>query len=521
MIGFRDFFRRKTDAGMVVLAARCFVFGIAALLLPAAALHAGDAGPAFHEETALLAEVPEGSRPVSESVDARPDEGKVAFVHGADDWQKVCMNDTCSARVDRVARGMPVISPDGNYWAAIVRDGDDTRVMLNGQMSGRYDMIYALDFSPDSMKLAYIAQDGEEFFVYVNQDRHESYPLVHPDVGLVFSPDSEDLVYLAQTGDEEWSLIKNGTARAAFEEIKHLTFSPDSSRLAYAAKKDGKWHLAEGADGGDIGPAYDDIAHVAFCPQSENLAYIARKEDGSAMVVNGEEEGEFDEIPGQPMFSRDGERLAYAVAEQRRGDVRMRMVLDGNTGPAFDRIGAYQFSPDGEDFAYMAEKDEKGRIVHNGEEHEAFDSVGIPVFSGQGGRLGYMAAKDRQWHVWADGELGPGFDRVQNPVFSPDGQRMAYLARMDEHYLVIEDDEIVGTYQWAGSLGFSPDGKMVYAAAMDGESFLVVDGEAGEERFLSFLRGVPLVFVEDDVVQAIGFREQGREFHLLRAEIGN
>ncbi len=471
----------------------------------------------FSESTEHIAEIPENAVIVPESVRPRPHLGKIAYVYQDHEGFSVCINDDCGPRVEQVMRGMPQVSPDGKHVAAVVQKNEKASVMLSGSTSRGYDMVYALAFSPDSMKLAYIATEDEQFFVYVNQERHPEFAAIDPGEGLVFSRDSGNLAYIASPGGDSWVLVKNGEPGDEFEEIKHVTFSRDSTRLAYAVRQDGRWHVMENGEKED---GDEDITHVAYCPQSETLAYIARKARGSVMVINGEESEAFDHIPGEPSFCNDGERLAYAVAEERRGDIKMRMVADNEVGPIFDRIGAYLFSPDGKQFVYMAEKDEKGRIVHNGNKHKEFDSVGLPVFS-HDGRMAYTVYRDGKWAVKEGGEIGPEFDKVENPIFCPNGDRMVYLAEMGGQYMVVEDGEIIGSHQWAGQLRFSPDGDhLVYAAAEDGESFLVVDGEKGEERFLSFLRGSPLVFVEDNVVQAIGLREEGREFHLLRAEIG-
>lgn len=67
---------------------------------------------------------------------------------------------------------------------------------------------------------------------------------------------------------------------------------------------------------------------------------------------------------------------------------------------------------------------------------------------------------------------------------------------------------------------FSPDGKhLAYAAAEEGEAFLVVDGQKGKERFLSFIKGSPLVFTDDNIVQGLAIRNEIREFYRIRAEI--
>ena len=509
----------------------CFIFFSAVFFLLVPRLYAEDSdsggvsGPkdrrAFEERLTLLAEIPENGRIVGDSVHPRPADGKIAYVYESEKGLKVCGDNHCGPYVDRVAKGMPVVSPNGRHVAAVVQTGGDARVMLGGGLSSAYDMVYGLRFSPDSMILAYIAQKDDAFSVYVNQDRHRAFAMVDPNQGIIFSRDSKSLAYVASKDGKSWHLVKNGEPGEAFEQIKHVTFSPDSSRLVYAARQDGKWYLVEEED---KGPAYIDIKRIRFSPDSERLVYAARGDDGAFMVLDGEKSEPFEYLPGEPVFSRDGKRLAYAVAEERRGNVRMRMVVDGKAGPAFHRIGAYRFSPDGKQIAYMAVKDdETGMMVHDGEVGDEYRQIGIPIFAPDGSHLAYYAVQDGQWFVVKDGEKGPPFVVGENPVFCPKGERMAYVAQKGDRYVVVEDNEIIGHYDWAGLLAFSPDGKhLAYAAAEDGEAFLMVDGQKGEERFLSFVRGAPLVFAEGNILQGIALRAfvDGRqEFWLIRAEI--
>jgi len=501
-----------------------FLFFVAiAMLAVVPALFAESIDVQITEDPALIAEIPAGSRIVDGSVQPRPSQEKIAYVYESEEGFKVCLNIDCGPYVDRVARGMPVVSPNGKHVAAVVQKGGDARVMLGGAMSEAYDRVYDLRFSPDSMILAYIAQKDDAFFVYLNQDRQQSFAAIDPEQGLVFSRDSNHLAYVASGDGQSWHLVKNGEPGPAYEQIKHVTFSPDSKRLAYAAKKEGKWHLVEGDD---MGPGYVEIKRVQFGPDSDQLVYAARDDDGAFMVLDGKKSKTFGHLPGEPVFSRDGERLAYAVAEQRRGDVRMRIVVDGETGPAFHRIGAYLFSPDGKQFAYMAvDDDEKAMMVNDGEVSEAYDSIGKPVFAPNGNHLAYAVYRKEsaKWAVKKDGEKGPAFDVVEDPVFCPKGDRMAYLVQDGDRFMVVEDGDIEDSYDWAEMVDFSPDGEhLVYAAAEEGEAFLVVDGQKGEERFLSFVRGARLVFTEDNTVQGIAARalaDGSQEFWQIRAEI--
>lgn len=509
---------------MVAMAA---VFAGVAFFSGLAGLHAAEPQaenrPEWKETVTRIGENPEQSVIVSESVRPYPAQAKLAYVYETEKGFKVCLNKACGPYVDRVAKDMPVISPDGNHWAAVVQSGGKARVMLNGNLGRSFEMVYGLRFSPDSMKLAYVVKEGEEFSAYVNQDRHQPFAFIDLRHGLFFSPDSKHLVYAASKNGKTWHLVKNGEAGPAYGEIKHVTFSPDSGRLAYAAKKDGLWHVVEGDE---KSPAYLDIKRVRFSPDSEELVYVAYGDDGAFVARNGEKSAIFDHVPGEPIYSPNGEHLAFAVAEKQRGQIRMRIVIDGETGPAFEKIGAYLFSSDSKQFAYMAVEDEKGILVHDGERSDAYDALGMPVFAPEGRHLAYTVfqKEDWEWLVVKDGEKGPAFDEVENPVFGPNGERMVYVARQGNDYMVIEDGEIVGdTYEFAALPTFSPDGKhLAYTAAQDGEAFLVVDGQKGEERFLSFLKGSPLVFTDDNTVQGIAARAfvDGRqEFWLIRAEI--
>ena len=507
-----------------------FFIAIFGIWLQAPLLQAGDAAaddapratPGFTEAVELLAEIPDNVRIIDDLVGADPRSGTVAYVYEADDGFKLCMNQQCGPYVDRVARDMPVVSPNGNYMAALVQMDGEAHVMLGGELSRAYDMVYGLRFSPDSRKVAYIARKDDRFSVHVNQVQHQAFALVDTRQGLVFSPDASCLAYVASRDGQSWHLVHNGEPGEAYEQIKHVTFSFDSERLAYAARKGGRWHVV--ADD-TLSPPYQDILLVRFSPDSERLVYVARDDKGAFVVLDGEKSRVFDYVPGEPVFSRDGERLAYAVAEEhRRRGIRMRMVLDGSVGPAFKQIGAYRFSPDGRQFAYMAVTDEdKGLMVHNGEKSDVYASIGVPVFAPKGGDLAYFVFQEdnNQWHVYRNGEKGPALDTVENPVFCPEGARMVYIGRIGDRFMVFEDGKIVGNHDWAAMPTFSPDGNhLAYAAAKDGASFLVVDGQKGKERFLSFLRGSSLVFTDKNTVKGVAVRDEGRSFWHFRVTMG-
>lgn len=503
---------------------------LAATALVAAALFATpafcDAGRDifFKEHIERIVKIPENGIIVNESVRPCPYTGKVAYVYEDDNGFKVCMNNACGPYVEAVARGMPVVSPDRNYWAAVVKKDGKSCVMLNGNAGRGYDKVAALGFSPDSMKVAYIAAEGDVFFVCVNQDRHPSFSLIDPEQGIVFTNNSKHLAYVVRKDKNTWCVVKDGAPGPAWEEIKLVTFSPDGTRLAYAARKNDQWHLVEGES---ASPGYTVIQRVVFSPDSASLVYIARSKDGAFMVINGKKQGVFEAVLGEPVFSPTGDRLAYSVREKSTfGKSRMRMVLDGKLGNPYDSIGAYLFSMDGKQFCYVASKgDDRQMVVHGDEEHDIHDAVGIPIFDPSGRHLAYAAKGGEKWHIVKDRKKGPAFDMVIRPSFSIQEDRMAYLAAEESLFVVVEGGTVLGKYPWAGELVFSPDGRyLAYGAARAGESmpmesFLAINGHEGSERFFNFLAGAPLVFTDHHTVAGIVLRDDPKEFWLIRATI--
>lgn len=495
---------------------------------PALADTGGDAAGKnvfFKEEVEPLVRVPEKSRIVPPSVRPYPEAGKVAYVVEDPNGFKVCMDNACGPYVSAVARGMPVVSPDGNHWAAVVQKDGKHCVMLNGGMGRSYDRVAALRFSPDAMKVAYIAQEGDGFFVCVNQDRHRSFSLIDPEQGLVFSSDSKQLAYVARVDKNAWCVVKNGEPGPIWEEVKLLAFSPDGSRLAYTARQNDQWHVVEGDS---KSPGYKTVLRVTFSPDSKSLGYIARSKEGAFVVLNGQKQAVYEAVMGELIFSSNSQRLAYSVLEKTvLGKNRMRMVLDGKIGEPYDFIGAYLFSIDGKQFAYAAHKGVGQQlIVHGNVEHEIYDAVGIPMFDLTGRHLAYQAKKGENWHIIHDRQAGPAFDMATLPAFSLQGDRLGYIAAKEGVYVVVVDGRVLGKYQWAGDLAFSPDGKhVVYGAAERSDdagnlkSFIVIDGRKGEQRFFSFLKETPLVFMDNFTVQGIVLGEEGMEFSLVRAII--
>jgi len=111
-------------------------------------------------------------------------------------------------------------------------------------------------FSPDGQHFAYVAGDGDSYFVVldgVEQQRHGVMP-----TDVKFSPDSERLVYIAKDSkDGKAFVVVDGTPAPQYDEITWLTFTADSKSFRYVVKDGDKEFLV--VDGRER-PYYDDVA---------------------------------------------------------------------------------------------------------------------------------------------------------------------------------------------------------------------------------------------------------------------
>ena len=86
----------------------------------------------------------------------------------------------------------------------------------------------------------------------------------------LFSRDGKRLAYLAKK-DGKWRVVVDGAEQKAYDAIGAgtLRFSPDGQILAYAAQSGGKWLLVAN---GREGKPYDGVSDLVFSPNSKLLA---------------------------------------------------------------------------------------------------------------------------------------------------------------------------------------------------------------------------------------------------------
>ena len=95
-------------------------------------------------------------------------------------------------------------------------------------------------FSPDSLRLAYVARSGQKFRVYLD-GQAEGVEMEFLVSGMVFSDDSNRLAYGGQAFNkffvDKFFLVVDGKKGADYDGLGYFGFSHDGKHIAFSAKK--------------------------------------------------------------------------------------------------------------------------------------------------------------------------------------------------------------------------------------------------------------------------------------------
>jgi len=467
-----------------------------------------------------------------------------------------------------------VVSPNAAHIAYVTTlETDREAVVLDGNRQGVHEWVVALNFSPDSNRLAYVAGDGQEAVAAVDGQaaKFEGILELHfrfPVEAVLFSPDSRRWAHSAWRNGKPLVVI-DGEESPPYEDIDFstMTFSPDSDHFVYAASRDEKWFLVvDGEERHEVDYRIDD---VVYSPDSAHLAYVGLSEENSFVVKDGQKgevfgsvwppvfspnsshmaysalfmrEAEAAEdqrtsfivVDGQkseahqgsvifpPAFSPDSNRLAYVQRHIGSDKIDYSLTLDGEESPRFYWLNprSVTFSPHSAHYAYIAGRAEQDALavmmIADGEACPSYDAVTIPVFSPDSSHLAYAAMKRQKWFVVVDGrEEGP-YEEVWNPYFYQDYESRVGFLRSDESPQKRVARAGAGNWRW--SPVFSPDSKhLAYLAKKNGTWRVVVDGNAGQIG-LSRVLSSPF-FYSSNRLRLIGYQESSHEFVLLDVEI--
>ncbi len=310
---------------------------------------------------------------------------------------------------------------------------------------------------------------------------------------LAFSPDGSKIAYAAQRKRAWRVVIQDADLRGkpaegpAVDGLGDLRWAPDGQRLVYEAERAGKWHMVRH----DVGDHHEHWSppHTALFQDSlrfegdrpatlgarpakgearSGARYAYVASDGACVRVVAVDNNE----TLGPCFAAIGGLLVTdGVAYTARDADGAHVVVNGDVGPAQEQISALVMAY--ASVAYIAHRGERAFVVHDGQQiDEADDITGLVM--NDDGRLAWVVRVGDRQHLVVNGVRGPARDLVDPPVFG-DGF-VAHIEKDGATTRVVIGERVVGEHDDAGELVLAP-GRWAYVAN-DTTSAVIVDGAA-------------------------------------------
>ena len=230
-----------------------------------------------------------------------------------------------------------------------------------------------------------------------------------------------------------------------------------------------------------LGNVEKAVGEPVFSPNGERVAYNVRKDNGNVAVVSdGKESREYkSSVLSSGAFSADGRRFAFRM---QKTDNAEGIVADG-----VEYVPGWlcAFSPDGRQMAYS----NTDGIVRNGRLEIGLNIRGKKlVFSPDSRHLAYVHGYPAR--IVVDGKAGPAFakpDILGDPVWAPDSGSLAHTASQgdkagDRWVLFWKDKKVGGPYDMVEGIAFSPDSKRIaWRALVKDQWAVVVNGKKGPD----------------------------------------
>ena len=309
---------------------------------------------------------------------------------------------------------------------------------------------------------------------------------------ITVSPNNRRIAYCF---DNQKTVIVDTNTFRSYDETGRITFSPTSQQYAFLAISSNRWKVV--VDGQEQKEYEYVLDGPAFSAVGQRLAYSAKINDKSwAVIDNGKELKPYENlIKGSLSFSPDGQHLAYGAVVNGKYFV----VIDEQEHKQYANCcGDYKspiFSPDSQHMVYFASnEDEKQFMVLDGVEGKRYDIALACCFSPDSKQLAYWAVEGNNWYVIVnEGKYGP-HESGAMIVFSPDSKQMPYAFVEKGKIYVNVGEKIDGPYDLIRKINFSPDSKrMAYVVAENEKWFAIIDGE----KHGPFADVGPIVFSPD------------------------
>lgn len=466
-----------------------------------------------------------------ESLTTSPDERRLAYIKRSKNKMSLILDGQESKEYDEIfSQGF---SPDSKYFVYEGCSGNKCFVVINGKEFLSHNKQDEVSVTSDGAQIVQFMriEDNKKWMAIVDGKQGKLYDWIGR---YSVSKTGEHVIYLAKSG-ENWFIVRNGKEGKPYSDIEgglDIVFSPDGTRVAYVASQEGANRGYHASNKPRVfvvvdekeGKKYRQIRKLTFSPDSKRLAYIgsmvSKGDDlDDYVVVDGQESKAYPSYDKVLVFSPDSKRFAHPACSKKN---RCFVVLDGKEDKKiYDWVESITFSPDSKRLAYVAYKGKHEFLVLDGKECRKYpvfpvakpdvplDITGI-TFSPDSKRIAYKATTTRKkWHIIIDEKQSMAYDYVSSPAFSPDSKRTAYYASSrNGNVIVIDGNEkpSLWTFKDTPEDIFSPDSKhVVYNTIIGGKYYSVLGGKPGTNSYDEMISSP--VFKGPDVIRYIAVRD--------------
>ncbi len=203
------------------------------------------------------------------------------------------------------------------------------RLVRNDAIGPAFTQVGVPTFSPDGKHVAYYGARPEGSGLVLDNAPQTAgmTDIMGP---VVFSPDGKRIAYVAST-QGGWQVVVDGKPRETHKRISGLRFAPDGERVIYSV---GSGATSQNVLGDSVGPAAEHQWPIHFSPDGRRFGYRMMSGKQTSMVIDGVTTPVGATWASDPVFSPSGGSIAYSA----HGEGSAHLVLDGERGPAFERI---------------------------------------------------------------------------------------------------------------------------------------------------------------------------------------
>ncbi len=356
-----------------------------------------------------------------------------------------------------------------------------------------------LIFSDDKKKYAYVSDQKEDNFVFVDGER--SYG-PFDSIERLFFPSYDKLYFFAKK-DHVWDLYINGQAQNL--NCESVTYflpvggEKYSQEAFFCIEKNQKWYVFF-TDGRNAGPFDAMSFHIRHGEKTGDFAYVAINNGTNYIYRNNKKIASTSHFVDYINFSEDEENLIYVIKEDKGQFIYVDKTLVA--GPVA-RIGfATILSHDKKAIYYSSFKDgiwnightyldDKDRVFHKDlmVPYKCNEIFLLGILK-EGSRIFYTTSSSdslddiQYFYLQGFGSLGP-FTLVESIETSPDGKSFAFIAYSGQNwYIYLNGKAVAGPFYKAMNCKFSENSQMLRFIAVPFEvpkkmvRMVCIDGKA-------------------------------------------